>query len=111
MKRARIYFPLITSLALFALYAILLLQPVLTHHYRDLRETILGRDLRYLLFAAFVPLIFVSVRLLDSFVFDFVLSRRRNMVAPLLLREIVSFAFYLGLFGSLISWIFDTSVS
>jgi small-conductance mechanosensitive channel/CRP-like cAMP-binding protein len=111
MKRARIYLPLVLSLTLFGLYAIFSVEPLFFDRFGDVRETVFGRDLRYLLFGAFVPLILVLVRILDSFVFDFVLSRRRHMVAPLLLREVVSFALYAVLFASLVSWIFNTSVS
>lgn len=63
--------------------------------YGDVREMIFGRDLSYLLFGAYLSLIVLLVRILDSVLFDFIFSRRRNIVAPLLLREILSIGFYL----------------
>jgi len=61
----------------------------------DVRDTVFGRDLSYLLFAAYLSFIVLLVRILDAVLFDFIFSRRRNIVAPLLLREILSIGFYL----------------
>lgn len=44
----------------------------------------------FVLFLGWVPLIFVFVRVIDLIVFDVIASRRRNVRAPILLREIVS---------------------
>jgi small-conductance mechanosensitive channel/CRP-like cAMP-binding protein len=49
-------------------------------------------------FLAWVPLIFAIVRAFDTLVFDVVMSRRRNVVAPQLLRDILSIGLYLILF-------------
>lgn len=63
-----------------------------------------------LLFLAALPAIFFVVRLVDLLAFDFVASRRRNVHAPMLLREIVSIGLYLILFSTVISKIFAVSV-
>jgi small-conductance mechanosensitive channel len=75
-----------------------------------LRELYFGKDLRYLFFLGTLGLIFLVVRLLDAFIFDVVISRRR-LVAPQLLRQIVSITLYLILFGSAISHLTDRSVT
>jgi len=49
-------------------------------------------------FLAWVPLIFAIVRSFDTLIFDVVMSRRRNVVAPQLLRDILSIGLYLILF-------------
>ena len=59
-----------------------------------------------LAFAAATALIFFVVRAVDSLVFHVILSRRRNVVAPLLLRQIVSIVLYFLLFAVAISEIF-----
>ena len=65
---------------------------------------------RFSLFLLFVALIFLVVRLLDYFAFDLV-SRRRKVRAPMLLREIVSIVAFAILFAWVISAIFDTKVT
>ena len=59
-----------------------------------------------LAFAAASSLIFFIVRAVDALVFHVILSRRRNVVAPLLLRQIVSIVLYFFLFALAISEIF-----
>jgi small-conductance mechanosensitive channel/CRP-like cAMP-binding protein len=63
-----------------------------------------------LAFAALAALIFFTVRAVDTLVFHVVMSRRRNVVAPLLLRQIVSIVLYFLLFALLINGIFGVNV-
>ena len=74
--RSRILYPLVISAGLFGLYWI-----ALSQFDRNLEE-IFGKDFRGLLFAACVPLIFLVVRLVDSLLFDVVLSQRRHCLIP-----------------------------
>ncbi|HVT04324.1 MAG TPA: mechanosensitive ion channel family protein [Thermoanaerobaculia bacterium] len=81
---------------LFSAYISLQDRSLVVSGYGDVRDTIFGRDLSYLLFAAYLSLIVLLVRILDAVLFDFIFTRRRNIVAPLLLREILSIGFYLA---------------
>ncbi|HSP16292.1 MAG TPA: mechanosensitive ion channel family protein [Thermoanaerobaculia bacterium] len=92
--RSRIILPLLLSSALFVVYYFAL------QHLDRSWEDVLGKDFHGLLFAAYVPLIFMVVRLFDSVVFDLMLSQRRKMSAPRLLRDVVA----LGLYFLLFSW-------
>jgi small-conductance mechanosensitive channel len=69
------------------------------------------RILGALLFIACLPLMMFAVRLVDLFAFDFVASRRRNVQAPLLLRELVSVILYAVLFAWALSSIFEYKVT
>ena len=64
----------------------------------------------YILFAADAALIFFSVRFVDALVFDVLLSRRRNVVAPQLLRGIAAMALYVLLFTTTFSSVFHQDV-
>jgi small-conductance mechanosensitive channel/CRP-like cAMP-binding protein len=103
--RTRLLLPLLFSTALFIIYHLAL---------RNLDrawEDILGKDFAGLLFAAFVPLIFMVVRLLDGIIFDLMLSQRRKMSAPRLLRDVVALGLYFVLF-SLATWrVLDFSIT
>lgn len=66
--------------------------------------------LNLLLFLACVPLTLFAVRGIDLLAFD-VVSRRRNVPAPLLLREIVAILLYVIAFGSAMSAILGLSVT
>jgi small-conductance mechanosensitive channel/CRP-like cAMP-binding protein len=72
---------------------------------------VFGKDLRGLLFAAWIPLIFFIVRVADALVFDVIMSRRRNVVAPQLLREIFAIVVYFALFAWTIKEVFHTSIT
>lgn len=97
--RSRLIFPLVLSGLLFAAY----------WPFRGRGAWIGGVDVKsYLLFAAWAALIFFAVRLVDSLVFDLVLSRRRNVVAPQLLRGIVAIVLYLVLFIAAFTSIFPS---
>jgi small-conductance mechanosensitive channel/CRP-like cAMP-binding protein len=50
-------------------------------------------------FLGWITLIIFVVRVLDAFIFDVVVSRRRNVVAPQLLRQIVALVLYGVLFA------------
>ena len=76
----------------------------------QLRDTVFGSELQYVLFGAIAALIVLAVRIFDAIAFDFVFARRKHIVAPLLLREILSLALYAVLLSMAVSWIFGYSV-
>ena len=104
-SRSRILYPLFMSTALFGLYYLALKEfdPVI--------EEVFGSNFRGLLFAAFVPLIFLAVRVLDALLFDFVLSQRRRMTAPRLLRDVVALGVYFILFSLATTRILEFSLT
>lgn len=61
-------------------------------------------------FLVWVPLIFVAVRAIDFVAFD-LMSRRRNLRAPVLLREIVTIVAFAVLLAWAISQIFETKIT
>ena len=78
---------------------------------RDLRATFLGgANYPYLQFAIAAFVVVFVVRLFDALVFDTVLIRRR-VVAPQLLRQIVSIGLYALFFSIVISIVFDRSAT
>ncbi len=91
--RRRLLVPLLLSIALFIVYTFA------AKHFPASWEQFLGDGYRGLLFAAFVPLIFVAVRLIDALVFDIILSQRKKKTAPRLLRDVVALGLYFGLFS------------
>jgi small-conductance mechanosensitive channel/CRP-like cAMP-binding protein len=99
--------PLIISVAFFALHWLVYLhkRPVVVSGL-DLRPLILEGS-RFLELAALI--IFV-VRLVDAVVFDLLMRRRRGVVAPQLLRQIVSIVVYLLLFAWALKTFFDYDV-
>lgn len=88
-----------------------MVRPLNVSGFGDVRERIFGRDLRYLLLAALIPFIFLIVRALDALLFDVVFSRRRRIIAPMLLREIVSITLYVLAFAAIVSTLFNKDVS
>ncbi|HEV7921266.1 MAG TPA: mechanosensitive ion channel family protein [Thermoanaerobaculia bacterium] len=58
-------------------------------------------------FLAWVPLIFALVRGFDLVIFDVMMSRQRNVVAPQLLRDIMSIGLYLVLFIWVSGFVFN----
>jgi small-conductance mechanosensitive channel len=106
---SRLFVPLVLGAMLLAMYFVLHAYPSL------LRIAGVGRYqvnlLRVLLFLACVPLTLFVVRGIDLVVFDVLASRRRNVSAPLLLREIVSILLYGIAFGLAMSLIFKYSVT
>ncbi|HEV8434345.1 MAG TPA: mechanosensitive ion channel family protein, partial [Thermoanaerobaculia bacterium] len=103
--RSRFFFPLLSSIALFGIYALLQHDPRILPRLGDLRE-VFGKDLALLRFAAYIPLVLLVVRLFDAFVFDLAMARRRGVSAPPLLRDVIGLILYLLLFGSLFTTIF-----
>jgi len=69
------------------------------------------RILAALLFIACLPLMLFVVRAVDLFAFDFLATRRRNVQAPLLLRELVSVLLYAVLIAWALSSIFEYKVT
>ena len=61
-------------------------------------------------FGAVAGVIFFVVRAVDAVVFDLAMSRRRNVVAPQLLRQIVALALYFLLFAIAVGKIFSYDV-
>jgi small-conductance mechanosensitive channel/CRP-like cAMP-binding protein len=61
-------------------------------------------------FIGLFALIIFIVRVADAFIFDVLMSRRRNVVAPQLLRQIVAIVIYLLLGASAIKILFDYDV-
>lgn len=110
MKRwSRLVVPFVLGAVLLAIYFVLVKYPKLLQiridgfERDDLKNT--------LLFLACVPLTLFIVRGIDHFVFDVVVSRRRSVPAPVLLREIVSILLYVIAFSSAMTAIFKTSVT
>lgn len=101
---SRLFFPLIVSVILFAGY----------WPFRNDTLYVPGLSfdaLPYLQFAAYTALIFFVVRLLDLLVFDVVVSGRRNVATPQLLRGIVSIGLYMILLASAFSGVFKINVT
>jgi small-conductance mechanosensitive channel/CRP-like cAMP-binding protein len=109
-RNAASYFiPLSLSAIFFALFVVFShfrKKPLTLYPYGDIR-LYLSQGLHFL---GWVALIIFVVRVVDAFVFDLVMSRRRNVVAPQLLRQIVSIVIYLFLFASALKIIFDYDV-
>ena len=106
--RSRFFIPLILSAVFFGLFALVHLhkRPIVAGPYGDIR--LILRDGSH--FIAWVALIIFVVRVVDAFVFDVLMSRRRNVVAPQLLRQIVSIVVYLLLFASALRILFHYNV-
>jgi len=96
---------------LLGLYWLLLIRPLEVAEIGNVGEFVFGRDLRYLLFGAALVLIFAVVRLNDAVLFGFILSRKRDVVVPLLLREIVSVVLYILLLAAVTSRIFHSNIT
>lgn len=112
VRSSRIVAPLLLSGALFLLYWFVKVEPrALIYQGDDYSQVIFGKDLHGLLFVAWIPLIFVIVRLIDTLAFDIIIARRRNLNAPLLLRQMVGIVAYFLLFGWAISAIYGTSLT
>ena len=104
--RSRFFFPLLSSIALFAIYWILEHDSRILARLGDLRD-VFGPNLALLRFAAYIPLILLVVRIFDALVFDLAMARRRGVSAPPLLRDVIALILYLLLFGSLFTTIFN----
>jgi small-conductance mechanosensitive channel/CRP-like cAMP-binding protein len=97
----RLLFPLVLTIILFVAYWPFQHRPL----------NVGGVDVApYLEFAAYAALIFFAVRLVDTILFD-VVTRRREVAAPQLLRGIVSLVLYIILFASAIHAAFNVEVT
>lgn len=103
-RKSRLLFPLALSAALFGLYWFVRVEPKLAGKFAH-------DHVDWLNFVALIPLIFFGVRLFDFMAFDLVMSRRRNVVAPSLLREIFSIVLYFVLFGIAITYVLGQPVT
>lgn len=106
-RRARLVIPALLAIGLFALYS------VAEHNPQFIRDLNLENlpVLDSLLFIASLAAIFFVVRAIDFIAFDVFVSRRGNVRAPILLREIVSIGLYAILIGWAISAIFDREIT
>lgn len=101
IDRSRLFFPLFLSALLFGVYAL----------FRRETLSVAGMDVRdYVLFGAEAALIFFSVRFIDTLIFDIVFGRRKDVVAPQLLRGIIAIILYLVLFMGAFSSVFNFPV-
>jgi small-conductance mechanosensitive channel len=82
-------------------------RPLMFGMYGDIRAP-LSNALHFL---GWITLIIFVVRVLDAFIFDVVMSRRRDVVAPQLLRQIVAIVLYGVLFASAIKTILKVDVT
>jgi small-conductance mechanosensitive channel/CRP-like cAMP-binding protein len=105
-KRPSLALPLVLSAAFGALWWLAEHKPGFLSGYEKLPEV-----RQALAFLALAALIFFFVRAVDTVVFHLIMSRRRNVVAPLLLRQIVSIVLYFLLFALAISAIFRVNVT
>ncbi|MEA2240251.1 MAG: hypothetical protein QOC81_4975 [Thermoanaerobaculia bacterium] len=106
---SRFFIPLILSVAFFAVLEALVhlhKKPVVLGDFGDIRPLLID-GLHFLALAALI--IFVA-RVVDALVFDVLMSRRRNVVAPQMLRQIVSIVVYLLLFASALKIFFDYDI-
>jgi small-conductance mechanosensitive channel/CRP-like cAMP-binding protein len=103
--QSRLFFPLALSAAFGALLWLANHEPGSLAGYA--KFTVVKQ---LLAFGAVASLIFFFVRALDVLIFDNVISRRRQVVAPLLLRQIVSLALYFLLFALAIGGVFNYDV-
>jgi small-conductance mechanosensitive channel/CRP-like cAMP-binding protein len=104
------FVPLIVSAAFFGAFiafGYLRKKPLIAGDYGDIRP-IVADSLHFLFWVALI--IFV-VRVADAFVFDLVMSRRRNVVAPQLLRQIVAIVLYGLLFAGALKAVLKVDVT
>ena len=101
--------PLILSAAFFAAlfaFGYFRKRAIMVDPYGDVRP-IISHTLH---FFGWMALIIFIVRVVDAFIFDLLMSRRRNVVAPQLLRQIVALTIYLLLGASALKILFDYDV-
>ena len=102
--------PLILSAVFFALLILLNYYDKALRSLDPTRHLLFGKDDVRLHFIAWVALIIFVVRVVDAFIFDVVMSRRRNVIAPQLLRQIVALILYMLLFASALKLVLDYDV-
>jgi small-conductance mechanosensitive channel len=104
------FVPLILSAVFFALFIGFVHfreKPLIFEPYGDIRP-ILANGLHFL---GWVALIIFVVRVIDAFVFDVVMSRRRNVIAPQLLRQIVAIVLYLLSFAAALRYVLNYNIT
>ncbi len=104
--RSRVWFPLLVSVGLLGIYFSLHSEPGPLRRLKNY-QILIDQDL---LFLALIPLIFALVRLIDVLLFDLLMSQRKHVLAPQLLREILAIVLYFVLFGGAISRTFNVDV-
>ena len=103
------FVPLIVSAAFFAAFfafSYLRKTPLSISGSDDIRPVVTNT----LQFLGWMALIILIVRVVDAFIFDVLMSRRRNVVAPQLLRQIVAIVIYLLLGASALKILFDYDI-
>jgi small-conductance mechanosensitive channel len=106
-RRSRLVMPAVFAVGLILLYHFAL------NNRKWIEKTDYGseRVLLALEFLAWVPVIFFVVRLIDIIGFDVFHSRRSNVRAPAILRDVVSIVVSLLLFAAAFSAVFEKSVA
>jgi small-conductance mechanosensitive channel/CRP-like cAMP-binding protein len=84
-------------------------EPLILGYLGDMRKDLFGARLERLEFAAMAAVIVLAVRLVDALIFDVAMSRRRNVIAPQILRQIFSIILYFLLFAWTLSELFNYS--
>ena len=90
-------------------YLTLTMEAPLTAGLGSTRDMIFGKGFIYVKFLVFAALIFLLVRFFDAIIFDFVLPARR-IDAPVLLRQIIAFSFYLLMLSVVFSVLFERNI-
>lgn len=107
MRRfSRLLVPFVLSVVLIVLWAFVRARPSLF----DPTPFDPKQGTKVLLFIAFLPIVFLIVRLIDIVAFEFVAARRRHLNAPTLLRELVSIAVFFLLVWTAYTTIFQKNV-
>jgi small-conductance mechanosensitive channel/CRP-like cAMP-binding protein len=81
--------------------------PLIVRMSGEVRDTV-SKSLHFL---GWIALIIFAVRVVDAFIFDVVISRRRNVVAPQLLRQIVAIVLYGVLFATALNSVLSVNVT
>jgi small-conductance mechanosensitive channel/CRP-like cAMP-binding protein len=82
-------------------------KPLIFRMSGEVRDTV-SKSLHFL---GWIALIIFVVRVVDAFIFDVVISRRRNVVAPQLLRQIVAIVLYGVLFATALNAVLSVNVT
>jgi small-conductance mechanosensitive channel/CRP-like cAMP-binding protein len=108
-SRSKLILPFLFSGGLWGVYFLLNREPLILGYLGDMRKDLFGAHLERLEFVAIAALIIFFVRLVDTLIFDVAMSRRRNVIAPQILRQILSIILYFLLFAWTLSELFHYS--
>src|ERR1700682_825632 len=108
-SRSKLALPLLLSSGLWGVFFLLKREPLILGYLGDMRKDLFGAKLERLEFVAMAATIIFFVRLIDTIIFDVAMSRRRNVVAPQILRQILSIILYFLLFAWSLSELFNYS--